>query len=211
MAHSIAGMGDSVEAAAQRRRTFREAASPTRWRAYMLLSFLGPLRVGTLARLVDVSDAVMRRHLEAMAKVGLVEAVGDGRDRRWQRVLAEDRAKPSGLRVDPDDELAAELIASREFSEWLKVSVQTGADLVSEFIDNRMDIESEWRESAEIQDYVLYLRREELHELGEALKAVVGERLVTSRERVEAQDPEARPIYVTTNAVRWLGAEGEAE
>lgn len=204
-------MSDPTDVAAQRRRAFSEAASPTRWRAYLLLGFLGPQRVGTLARMLDVSDAVMRRHLDAMASVGLVTPAGEGRDRRWERVLSEDRSQPSGLRVDPMDKDVEELVASREFSEWLKVTVQTSADLVREFIDQRMEVEPPWRDATEVQDYLLYLRRDELHELGEALKAVVRERLAVSRQRLEEEDPEARPIYVSTHAVLWRGAEGRGE
>lgn len=205
--HTIAGVNDST-VPPHILTPFREAADPTRWRAYMLLGFLGPMRVGTLARMVDVSDAVMRRHLDAMAVVGLVEAVGEGRDRRWQRVLAEDRSRPAGLRVDPGDEHAEALVQSREFSEWLKVVVEVSADVVTSFVDQRMDFEASWRDATEMQDYVLYLRREQLQELGAELQEVARKRLVASRENFEANDPEARPIYVATNAVLWPHANG---
>lgn len=188
-------------------RAFREAADPARWRLYKVLGLMGPMKSSTLARMVGVTDSLMRRHLETMSEVGLVEHTGEGRGRRWQQVLTEDRSEPSGLRVLPSDEYAPQVFASTEFSEFLKVLVATGAGIVTEFIDRRMELEPPWRDATEVQDYVLYLRCDELDDLGNALQQVVRERLPVSRDRLDSNDPEARPVYVSTHAVLWPSAD----
>lgn len=187
-------------------RTFRETADPTRWRLFMLLGFLGPMKAGSLARLVDVSDAVVRRHLEVMADVGLVEVTGEGRNRRWQRT--DSTREVPGLRVNEEDEGVEQLIATREFGEWLKVVAQTGADLVQDAIDDRERVGPEWFSATEVQEYVLYLSRDELAQLSRDLQAAVRPHLEATREHLKRRDAESRPIYVSTHAVVWPSTDG---
>lgn len=192
--------GNDQGSTESQRRAIREMADPVRWRAYMLLQSLGPMRAAPLARMVGVSTVVMQRHLDVMGGLGLVATreASDGRKTPlWERVVP---ASGTALRVEAGSEDRA---YAEEVNAWMSVLLSVANDLLTQSVATRLRQPAEWQAATEMQDYVLRLTREELSELGERLGQVVADYIPRSRQRAWDADPDTKSVFVATYAVLY--------
>jgi len=160
-------------------RALRALAHPTRLKLVGLLRKHGPLTATQAGALLGEVPASASFHLRQLAKYGLVEEAegGRGRERPWQATA--DFTSWSGVGAGPEmeaaDQVLTTLIADRyreQFVDWLT---------------ERSQQPLEWQQAASYGDLALYLTAEELHRVGERMRALL-EPFV-----VRLDDPAARP------------------
>jgi DNA-binding transcriptional ArsR family regulator len=156
----------------------RALAHPLRLRLVALLRREGALTASEAGRRLGESSGSTSYHLRQLQRFGLVEAVdGQGRERPWQ-ATALYTSWPS---APESDELAeASLLLDR-------FVVRRYAERLGEWIERRRAEPRQWVDAAAFGDSLLYLERDELEALRDALQALAEPYL----ERVA--DPTLRP------------------
>ena len=163
----------------------RALAHPVRLRLVALLRREGALTASEAARRLGESSGSTSYHLRQLERFGLVEEAGEGhgRQRPW-RATAIYTSWPS---VPENDELAeASLVLDR-------FVVQRYGERLRDWIEHRAAEPKEWVEAASFGDSLLYLDREELAALGEALRALAEPYLDRTADPTR-RPPGARPV-----------------
>ncbi|HEY1316590.1 MAG TPA: helix-turn-helix domain-containing protein [Gaiella sp.] len=142
----------------------RALAHPVRLRLVSLLRREGALTASEAGRRLGESSGSTSYHLRQLERFGLVEEAGTGRgrERPW-RATSLYTSWPS---VPESEDLAeASLVLDR-------IVVNRYAERLGEWIEHRGAEPKEWVEAASFGDSLLYLDREELASLGDALRAL---------------------------------------
>ena len=140
-------------------------AHPVRLR---LLEALGrrPATATQLARELGESSGSTSYHLRVLGRAGIIEedpAHPRGRERWWRRP-EESLLLPSGS--DEPDARAAELRLRSYF-------VGRDDEALRRFVDGEQDLPPEWRESAFMGNWTVWLTPEEANELGARIVAIL--------------------------------------
>ena len=159
----------------------RALAHPTRLALYLLVGRDGPVTAADAGRQLGISQALASHHLRQLAKYGFVEpaAPGDGRERPWQTTSTSFGTDS----VAGDPELAA---ASGVLDEM--VAEQAVANVI-DWNTRSTDWDQKWLDVTGASVDTLYLTYDELRELTEALRALLG----PLAERRPLGDAAARP------------------
>jgi predicted ArsR family transcriptional regulator len=146
-------------------RALRAVAHPLRLKLVGLLRREGPLTATRAGELLGESPASCSFHLRQLAKYGLVEEAGGGRgrERPW-RATALFTSWPNVAR-DPELAAASELLSA--------VVVERYFEQVMRWLELRADDSPAWQEAATFGDRMLYLRSDELAQLGRDLEALL--------------------------------------
>jgi DNA-binding transcriptional ArsR family regulator len=160
-------------------RTLRALAHPVRIALLEALSLGGAMTATELGEQIGESATTCSFHLRQLARYGFVEEAGGGkgRARPW-------RMTSIGMEIpavdDPETTIAATTL-TRLFRE-------RQLDRYRTWTETNATYPRQWREAAGDSQFVLYLTAEELRQLNEDLRALVGPR---SLERLA--DPSLRP------------------
>lgn len=160
-------------------RTLRALAHPVRIALIEALSLGDAMTATELGEQIGESPTTCSFHLRQLAKYGFVEEAGGGkgRARPW-------RMTSIGMEIptvdDPETTIAATTVA-RLFRERQLDRYQT-------WLETNATYPRQWREAAGDSELVFYMTAEELRQLNEELRALVGPRF---RERLT--DPSLRP------------------
>ena len=166
-------------------RALKALAHPTRLALVGLLRREGPLTATQAGALVGESPASCSFHLRQLAKYGLVEEAGGGagRERPWKATALFTRWP--NVAANPEQALAAELLSS--------VVAERYFDRVLEWLERKPREPPEWQEAAQFGDTILYLRPEELADLGRRIDALVEGYVERTADRARRPDT-ARPV-----------------
>lgn len=165
-------------------RQLRAMAHPLRVRLLEELAFDGPLTATQLSERLDESPANCSWHLRQLARFGYVEEAegGTGRRRPWRIVV---QSHGWGESDDPVEAAAgravSDVLDSRDNEEreaWLR---REGKE------------PEEWREAAFGTHSFLWLTADELHDLGEAIYALLTEHVERFAEP-STRPPGSRPV-----------------
>ena len=176
-------------------------ADPYRWRAYETLRAFGEMAGWRLARVMGISEASCLKHLDALEEVRFARPVDAAASRR-QRVWA---AVPGGVRL-VDDWMASEPEYRAASLRWVNVAIVTHGHLMRDWMTWAGEWPAEWREPAEMYDYMLHLDAGELAQLVEESKAVYRRWWELSRRRErEGSMAGTRPVYAASHIVPFPG------
>ena len=140
-------------------------AHPVRMRLIAALR-RGPATATQLAQELGESSGSTSYHLRVLGRAGIIEedvTMQRGRERWWRRP-EESLLLPSGS--DEPDERAAELRLRSYF-------VERDDDALRRFVDGETELPAEWRESAFIGNWTVWLTPEEANELGARIVAML--------------------------------------
>jgi DNA-binding transcriptional ArsR family regulator len=160
-------------------KTMRALSHPVRIALIETLSLEGPMTATEVGERIGESPTTCSFHLRQLAKYGFVEEAGGGkgRARPWRMTSTGIAIKGHG---DPEAELAAEVLAGM-WRERVIHRYQT-------WLDTKVAYPREWREAAGESEFVFYLTGEELKDLRDELRDLLGPRF---QERLK--DPSKRP------------------
>jgi DNA-binding transcriptional ArsR family regulator len=183
-------------------RTLRALAHPVRIALIEALSLGGAMTATELGEEIGESPTTCSFHLRQLAKYGFVEEAGGGkgRARPW-------RMTSIGMEIptvdDPETTIAATTVA-RLFRE-------RQLDRYRTWLETNATYPLQWREAAGDSELVFYMTAEELRQLNEELRDLVGPRF---RERLT--DPSLRPagavpveMLIFSYPIRPPAADGE--
>jgi DNA-binding transcriptional ArsR family regulator len=168
-------------------RALRALAHPVRMDLMGLLRRGGPVTATQAGEEIGESAASCSFHLRQLAKYGLVEEAGGGRgrERPWRATAISTEWAARG----PDEETdAAGALLSR-------VVVERYMQNAIGWLERRNSEDPQWVEAATINDALIYMTPEELHELDTNIRALL-EPYLKRLEKAEPPAPEARPVNV---------------
>lgn len=145
-------------------------AHPLRSRLLGTLRLSGPATSTTLAQRLDTNTGATSYHLRRLEEVGLVEELvdrGTARERWWQAAHGFTSWNETDFESDPTDQAAIEWLTGHHrqlISSWR-----------DDWLANRHDYSTAWREVAGVSDYHLELTPAQLKALGDDLRAVLDE------------------------------------
>jgi DNA-binding transcriptional ArsR family regulator len=177
-------------------RALRALAHPVRMDLMGLLRRGGPVTATQAGEEIGESAASCSFHLRQLAKYGLVEEAGGGRgrERPWRATAISTEWAARG----PDEETdAAGALLSR-------VVVERYMQNAIAWLERRGSEDPEWVEAAPINDALVYMTPEELHELDVNIRALL-EPYLKRLEKAEPPAPEARPVNVIALAFPLAG------
>jgi DNA-binding transcriptional ArsR family regulator len=177
-------------------RALRALAHPVRMDLMGLLRRGGPVTATQAGEEIGESAASCSFHLRQLAKYGLVEEAGGGRgrERPWRATAISTEWAARG----PDEETdAAGALLSR-------VVVERYMQNAIAWLERRGSEDPQWVEAAPINDALVYMTPEELHELDVNIRALL-EPYLQRIEKAEPPAPEARPVNVIALAFPLAG------
>jgi DNA-binding transcriptional ArsR family regulator len=177
-------------------RALRALAHPVRMDLMGLLRRGGPVTATQAGEAIGESAASCSFHLRQLAKYGLVEEAGGGRgrERPWRATAISTEWAARG----PDEETdAAGALLSR-------VVVERYMQNAIAWLERRGSEDPEWVEAAPINDALVYMTPEELHELDVNIRALL-EPYLKRLEKAEAPAAGARPVNVIALAFPLAG------
>jgi DNA-binding transcriptional ArsR family regulator len=151
----------------------RALAHPVRLALLDLVGRDGPMTSSDAARRLDISQALASHHMRQLAKYGFVEPAEptNGRDRPW-------RVTATSWRTDPEQPAAGDVLEQ-----------VMAEQAVANLLDWQQRRDADWQEITGVNDSLLYLTRDELAELSDAIQGL----LVPLAERRKVGDHAARP------------------
>ena len=160
-------------------RALRALAHPIRMDLMGLLRRGGPLTATQAGEEIGESAASCSFHLRQLAKYGLVEEAGGGRgrERPWRATAISTEWAARG--EDEETDAAGALLSRVVVERYLRNAI--------EWLGRRGSEDTKWVEAAMINDALVYMTAEELHELDEKLRALVEPYL----QRLERSEPPA--------------------
>lgn len=170
----------------------RAMAHPLRLRLLDLLRD-GPSTATKLAAELGESSGATSYHLRILARVGLVEDVGERGNRRerwWRRV-----AGAVYLPTDADDVDGQALEAQARH-----VHLRRDDEALARFTAALPEISHEWRRAAFTGSFNVYLTADEVFELGLEMLS----RIDALRRSPDERPPDARKVLLTFRALPWL-------
>ena len=168
-------------------REIRAIAHPVRLSLLEALTREGPLTATQAAEIVDESPANCSFHLRTLAKYGFVEEVpgSTGRARPWRRVAL-------GQSFSEDQVEPAAAIAAHALSGLAHERV---FERIRLFQDNLDGFPPEWRAAGFSGDVLVYLRADELTELGEEIMQLLM-RYSDRTMDLDKRPSDARPVQL---------------
>jgi predicted ArsR family transcriptional regulator len=163
----------------------RVLAHPLRSRLLASLRRHGPATATRLAAELGTNTGATSYHLRQLAEVGLVaeeERPDAGRKRWWRAEQEMSSWRRSDYDDDPDAAAAADWLAARQVARFTE---QAEAWRRAE-----PDEPAEWRDAAEVSDYLLELDAEQTRALSAEILAVI------MRHRQEPPGPGARQVLL---------------
>ena len=150
-------------------RTLRMLADVSRWRIYEELRLLGDLRAFQLRKLLDISELSLAQHLDELTRLKFVVPLNPEDDRRqllWH-------ARPGGVRL-PDDvyDPALEPGFAEAAREWAHVQHEVQAAMSGYWVDVEHEHPKDWRVAAATNDFLLFLRVEQVDEMVQAFMSL---------------------------------------
>jgi DNA-binding transcriptional ArsR family regulator len=168
-------------------RALRALAHPVRMDLMGLLRRGGPLTATQAGEEIGESAASCSFHLRQLAKYGLVEEAGGGRgrERPWRATAI----STEWASRDPDEETdaAGALLSRMVVERYMQNAIG--------WLERRGSEDPQWVEAGTINDALVYLTSEELHELDANIRALLEPYL----QRLEKSEPPAagaRPVNV---------------
>jgi predicted ArsR family transcriptional regulator len=166
-------------------RAMRAMAHPTRLELMELLGREGQLTATRAGELTGLSPANCSFHLRQLAKYGFVEeaAAGAGRNRPWRLVSLSHEWSESEV----DDEASAAATALS------MLVLEREMERLAAWFERQRDEPAEWRDASISSTAIVYLTVDELQELADSLRQLVGRHL----DRVadpSLRRPGARPV-----------------
>jgi predicted ArsR family transcriptional regulator len=177
-------------------RALRALAHPVRMDLMALLRRGGPVTATQAGEEIGESAASCSFHLRQLAKYGLVEEAGGGRgrERPWRATAISTQWAARG----PDEETdAAGVLLSR-------VVVERYMQNAIAWLERRGSEDPQWVEAAMINDALVYMTPEELHELDTNIRALL-EPYLQRLEKAEPAAAGARPVNVIALAFPLAG------
>lgn len=143
----------------------RAFAHPVRLQLQSLLGREGPLTAAEAARRIGISQALASHHLRLLAKYNFVEPVPgkDNRERPWRAVSTSHDWRDA--MDDPDTAAAAAVLE--------QVIAERSLQRLLQWLPHRKDAAEEWRDNTGLGQNTVYLTADELHEIVEAIDAVI--------------------------------------
>ena len=180
-------------------RALRALAHPIRLELMGLLRRGGPLTATQAGQEIGESAASCSFHLRQLAKYGMVEEAGGGRgrERPWQATSITTEWASRG--ADEEADAASALLSRLVVERHLRSAI--------EWLDRRGSEDPRWVEAGSINDALVYMTSEELHELDEKVRALV-EPYLQRLERSEPPAEGARLVSIIALAFPRL-AEGD--
>jgi DNA-binding transcriptional ArsR family regulator len=168
-------------------RALRALAHPVRMDLMGLLRRGGPVTATQAGEEIGESAASCSFHLRQLAKYGLVEEAGGGRgrERPWRATAISTEWAARG----PDEETdAAGALLSR-------VVVERYMQNAISWLERRGSEDPKWVEAGTINDALIYMTPEELHEFDANIRALL-EPYLKRLEKAEPPAAGARPVNV---------------
>lgn len=145
-------------------------AHPLRARLLGLLRVMGPSTASKLADQLGTNSGATSYHLRQLSESGLVEEIpdkGTTRERWWQASHEYHSWTESEHDTDPDSKAAAD---------WLvRFAQREHARHIDDWLDVRTDWPTEWRDAADMSDYLVRVTPQQLVELNARVEAVIAE------------------------------------
>ncbi|HTS99448.1 MAG TPA: helix-turn-helix domain-containing protein [Streptosporangiaceae bacterium] len=167
-------------------RTLRALSHPVRIAVLEVLTVEGATTATELGERIGESPTTCSFHLRQLAKYGFVEEAGGGkgRARPWRTTTV--GLSLAGTHDDPETEVAAGALA-RLVRERQLARYRTWQETSTSY-------PRRWREAATDSEYVFYLTAEELEQLTEDIRALLGSRFADRLTDPSRRPPEAVPI-----------------
>lgn len=167
----------------------RAMAHPLRIKLLETLHREGPLTATRAAELLNDSPGNMSWHLQTLAKYGFVEEApgGRGRSRPWQR--ATDILNFDTSTGGPEQAAAGDALEN--------TFLERNVELLRNWWSQRRSYSAKWRKGAFSHDRLTYLTSEELHQLGEDMRAVADVYRERDRNR-DVRPAGAQPVHIVS-------------
>lgn len=172
-------------------------ANPFRQRAYDTLLIFGDMTARKLARLTNLSEASLNRHMQRLQEIGFVRPVNPEAPIRqlvWHAIRG-------GVRI-------GELSGSEEHAEaadaWFRAQIESQAHVLQEWTEVSGTWPVEWQTAVERWDYVLKaITAEELDTISSEFYELVARWRAVSEQHETDGTPDTRAVYLVTHALPW--------
>lgn len=172
-------------------------ADPFRQRAYDTLLVFGDMTARKVAKLTNISEASLNRHMQQLEGIGFVRSINPEapvRQRIWHAIRG-------GVRVGDFTENEDYAPAIRA---WSRAQIEAQTHVLQDWIDVSKTWPIEFRSAVERWDYVLRaLTAEQLAELGKELNSLAAKWRKLSDEQEKQGVADACKVYLVMAALPW--------